>query len=151
MQKGDWLGVLIVVAILAGIAVFLVLAPTAPEVIYAPVEVTGSSVTIPLATDSLEGGAGGEREVRLSAEIKRPGFLTVHQAIGEAPGPVVGQSALLSPGSHPDLIIKTTEPMLSQGGYFALLFVDDGDGTYEPGIDLPVMSEGKIIKVKIGL
>ena len=153
MQKGDWIGVVIVGAILAGIGLFFAFAPKAPEVAYAPVEVTGSSVavTTPSATDSSEGVAGGGTEVRLSAEIKRPGFVTIHQAIGEAPGPVVGQSALLSPGNHADLIIKTTEPMLSQGGYFALLFVDDGDGVSESGVDLPVMSNGQVIKVKLSL
>ena len=143
MQKGDWLGVIIVVAILAGGAGFLALAPKVPKVVYAPVEVTGSAVTVD--------GELGERSVTMSAELKRDGFVTIHQAIGEAPGPVIGQSGLLAAGSYSGLMIEATEPLLSSSGYFILLFVDDGDGVYESGIDLPVMSDGKVIKVKISL
>jgi hypothetical protein len=31
------------------------------------------------------------------------------------------------------------------------MFVDDGDSVYEAGIDLPVMSEGQVVKQKLEL
>lgn len=142
MQNGDWIGVLIVVMILAGIGLFLSLAPEVPKVVYGPVEVTGSSITVDQSS---------ERSVTVAAELKRAGFVTLHQAIGEAPGPIVGQSPLLAPGSYAELKIDTLEPLSPTGEYFVLLFVDDGDGVYEPGVDLPVMSDGKVIKQKFSL
>lgn len=151
MQTGDWIGVLIVVMILAGIGLFLSLAPEVPKVVYGPVEVTGSSIVVEATTPSGSPLAGGGREVRVAAELKRAGFVTLHQAIGEAPGPIVGQSLLLAPGSYPELVVSTTEPLSPTGEYFVMLFVDDGDGVYESGIDLPVMSDGKVIKQKFSL
>ena len=142
MQKGDYIGLAIVITILVGIGLFFAYAPKAPVVVYSPVEITGSSVTVNPETT--------ERSIQVSAEIKQPGFVTVHEAIGEAPGPVIGQTPLLTVGSHPNLTIETTglEPLYD---YFILLFVDDGDGIYEAGIDLPVMSDGQVIKQKVSL
>lgn len=143
MQKGDYIGLVIVVTILIGIGLFFAYAPKAPVIVYAPVEVTGSSVVI--------GAETNERSVQVSAEIKQPGFVTVHEAIGEAPGPVIGQSPLLTVGSHSNLIVDTTVGLQPTYDYFVLLFVDDGDGVYESGIDLPVMSDGQVIKQKVTL
>jgi hypothetical protein len=143
MQKGDWLGVVIVVVLLGGVAAFLAWAPDAPISVYAPVEVTGSSVTV--------GAQAGEESVRVSAEVKRNSFVTVHKAIGDAPGPIVGASALLTPGTHAPLTIELNEPLVPLDAYFILMFLDDGDGVYESGIDLPIMSEGQVIKEKLSL
>ncbi|MDQ5952101.1 MAG: hypothetical protein QG626_228, partial [Patescibacteria group bacterium] len=84
-------------------------------------------------------------------EVKQEGFVTVHLAIVEPPGPLIGKSPLLSIGTHLDLLVTTTEPISPPGEYFVLLFADDGDGVYESGVDLPVMSDGKVIKEKISL
>lgn len=144
LQKGDWLGVAIVIALLVGIGAFIAFAPKTEVRVYAPVEVTGSAVTLgEVMADATT--------VPVTAEIKQEGFVTVHRAIGEAPGPLIGRSPLLSIGSHPDLLVPTTEPISPPGEFFVLLFVDDGDGIYEPGVDLPVMSNGTVIKEKISL
>lgn len=144
MQKGDWFGLAIVITLLVGIGIFFAYAPKAPRDGYVPVEVTGSSVSV-VATPE-EG-----RAVQVSAEIKKPGFVTIHEAIGDAPGPIIGHSPLLTVGSHSNLTIETTEPLFPPYEYFVLLFVDDGDSVYEAGIDLPVMSEGQVIKQKLSL
>jgi hypothetical protein len=144
MQKGDFLGLAIVVVLLVGIALFFAYAPKAPPAdIYAPVELTGSSITL--------GGKTGEQAITLSAEVKEPGFVSVHQAFGEAPGPVVGHSPLLTAGTHTDFTVETTEPLFPPNEYFLLLIKDDGDGIYEAGIDLPVMSGGEVVKQRLTL
>ena len=134
---------MIVGGILASVGLFFQFAPKAPVVVYAPVEVTGSSLTL--------GENAPGQVVNVSAEVKRPGFVTVHQAIGEAPGPIIGTSELLEVGGHAALVIHTDEPLQPPAEYFVLLFVDDGDGVYEPGVDLPVMSNGQVIKQKLSL
>lgn len=144
LQKGDWVGIITIVVLLCGIAAFIALAPRAEVQVYAPVEVTGSSLVVSEQQT-------GENTVKVSAELKRAGFIAVHQAMGEAPGPIVGQSPLLSVGNYADLVVATTEMLRPTEDYFVLLFVDDGDGVYELGVDLPVMSEGKVIKQKLSL
>ena len=143
MQKGDVFGLVIVITLLVGIGIFFAYAPKASPDVYAPVEITGSAVTSVAQTD--------DNAVQVSAEVKREGFVTVHQAIGEAPGPVIGHSPLLTVGTHTDLVIETTEGLLSLNDYFVLLFVDDGNGVYEAGVDLPVMSNGVVIKERLSL
>jgi hypothetical protein len=143
MQKGDVFGVVIVVALLVGVGAFFAYAPKATRDVYAPVEVTGSAVTLGTQVD--------DRSVVVSAELKQAGFVTVHQAFGDAPGPVVGHSPLLAVGSHPEISIETTEPLRPGAGYFVLMFVDDGDSVYEAGTDLPVMSDGQVVKQKLEL
>ena len=143
MQKGDLAGLVIVVAMLVGIALFFVLAKQAPKVIYAPTEIAGSEVTV--------GELASANSVKITAEIKQAGFVAIHQAIGEAPGPIVGQSELLAAGSYVDFVIEATESLEPPAEHFILLFVDDGDGVFESGIDLPVMSDGQVIKRKLNL
>jgi hypothetical protein len=143
MLKSDWIGVVTVGVILLGLAGLLFLAPEAPTSIYAPVEVTGSSVA--------SGAQAGEQSIRVSAEVKQNGFVTVHRAVGEAPGPIIGASALLVPGTYASLTLEVSEALSPLENYFILLFLDDGDGIYEPGVDLPVMSNGQVIKEKLSL
>ncbi len=145
MQQRDILGLGIMLALLAGLGLFFAYAPktSTNQNTFLPVEITGSSVTV--------GTQAGEQALRVSAEIVQPGFVTVHQALGQAPGPVVGQSPLLSVGRHLNLVVTTTELLLPGSQYFVLLFVDDGDGIYQAGVDLPVMSDGQVIKQTFSL
>lgn len=140
MQKGDVTGLVIVGILLAGIGMFFAFAKPAPEVAYVPVEITGTSVTLGEVMDTT---------VVVAGEIRQPGFITLHQAIGEAPGPIVAVSPLLAVGIYDRLELEATEELLSAGGYYVLVFVDNGDGVYEPGVDLPVMSNGEVIKIKV--
>ncbi|MDQ5952645.1 MAG: hypothetical protein QG626_774, partial [Patescibacteria group bacterium] len=82
LQKGDWLGVAIVTVLLVGIGVFIAFAPKTEVRVYAPIEVTGSTVTLgEVVADATS--------VLVAAEVKQEGFVTVHRAIGEAPGPLI--------------------------------------------------------------
>lgn len=143
MRKGDVAGLVIVMLLLLGLGAFFVYAPQAPQEIYAPVEITGSSLSTGTVVD--------EHTVQVSAELKQPGFVTVHQAVGAAPGPLVGQTDLLAPGSYPELHVPTTAALQPPGEYLLLLFVDNGNHVFEPGIDLPVMSDGQVVKQPVNL
>ncbi len=143
IEARDKLGVGIVLVILVIIGAIVFLRPKPEVFVYAPVEITGSTLT---ADDQ-----PSDDSVQVDAEVKQAGFVTVHEAMGDAPGPVVGQSALLQPGSYPDLAVNMSGSLTTPGGYFVLLFTDDGDGIYEPGVDLPVKSNGTVVKVHVGL
>jgi hypothetical protein len=140
LKKGDIAGVVILAAMILGVGLFFALAPKAPEVVYAPVELTGSDLTV--LTLSRE----NQKEVKVKATLMKPGFVTIHESVGPAPGPVLGHSGLLEPGVYEDMVIALPEALETDMNYFALLFVDDGDGIYEPGVDLPVKSNGETVK-----
>ncbi len=138
LKKEDWLGIGVVVFIILLVGAFFAFAPQAPEITYKPVEVTGSDlVVIAPAKDQKD-------FVKVSATLVKPGFVVIHQAIGEAPGPIISSSPYLKAGTYIDYQIPTT--LSAENDYFALLFADDGDGVYEAGVDLPVMSNGAVIK-----
>ena len=141
IKKGDMTGLVILFVIILIVAVFFIFAPNAQEISYRPVEETGSSLSI--VDPDLEHLG----EVHADAVIKTPSFITFHQAIGQAPGGVVGQSQLLQPGEYKDLVIIPARPLEADNQYFALMFKDDGDKIYEPGVDLPIMSNDVVIKV----
>jgi hypothetical protein len=143
MKKEDLTGLIILLAMIAIIAAFFLFAPNAPELAYKPVEVTGSSLTV--AEPDLEHLG----EIHVDAVIKTPGFITFHEAIGQAPGGVVGSSTYLLPGEYKDLVIPLARPLESDNQYFALLFKDNGNKVYDAGVDLPIMSDGAVIKVHI--
>lgn len=143
MQKGDVAGLVIVGGVIIALGLFFAFAKDASRITYKPVEITGSSI-LALPPKSPE-------KVLVGTEVKQNGFVTVHMSHGGAPGPIVGVSHLLTPGSYPNLEIVLDEPINDIDSYIVLLMVDDGDGVYEAGIDLPVMSEGTIVKQTIPL
>ncbi len=142
LKKEDVTGLVIVLVMVLLIAAFFIFAPKAPEISYVPVEATGSALSV------AEPDAEQLGEITVDAVVKTPGFITFHQAIGQAPGEVVGRSVFLEPGEYKDFIIKLAEPLEPVNQYFALMFKDDGDKVYRAGVDLPVMSEGAVIKVR---
>ncbi len=141
IKKEDLSGLLILLAIILIVAAFFIFAPNVPEVSYKPVEETGSALVV--APPSL----GNFGEVHVDAVIKAAGFVTFHEAIGQAPGPVVGSSVYLVPGEYKDLVIKLEKPLEANNQYFALMFKDNGNKSYDPGVDLPIMSGGNVIKI----
>ena len=141
MKKEDLTGLVILLAIIAIIAAFFIFAPNASELSYKPVEVTGSQLTV------AEPDLGHLGEITVDATVKTPGFITFHEAIGQAPGPVVGTSAYLETGQYQGLVIKLQQPLEPDNQFFALLFKDGGNKVFDLGVDLPVMSNGAVIKV----
>lgn len=141
IKKEDVTGLVILVVMMLVVAAFFVFAPNTPEISYRPVEATGSSLSV------VDPDADHLSEIQIDAVIKTPGFITFHQAIGQAPGEVVGKSDYLEPGEYKNLIIKLAQPLEIDNQYFALMFKDDGDKVYRAGVDLPVMNDGAVIKV----
>jgi hypothetical protein len=141
IKKEDATGLVILFLMMVIIAAFFVLAPNTPEISYRPVEETGSMLTV---VDPTLDNLG---EIHVSAIVKMPGFITFHQAIGQAPGEVVGVSEYLQPGEYKDLVITPSRPLEKDNQYFALMFKDGGNRKYDLGVDLPVMSNGTVIKV----
>ncbi|MFA5946262.1 MAG: hypothetical protein WC802_05150 [Patescibacteria group bacterium] len=141
LKKEDWGGLIILAVIIVVVAVFFFFAPSAGPVAYGPVEATGSALAVDSITDKEK-----LSEVHVNASLKVPGFIVFHEAIGQAPGPIVGQSEYLQAGDYHDLVIHLATPLQANDQFFGLIFKDDGNQAYDPGIDLPVMSNGISIK-----
>lgn len=140
LKKEDVGGLIILFSVLAVFALFFLFAPKAPEVTYKPVELDGSSLEVIPNMERLN-------EVKVNATLVKGGFVVIHEALGvTAPGPVVGPSDYLEPGTYSEMRITLPRDLEEDQDYFALLFVDDGDEVYEPGIDLPVKSYGEVMK-----
>ena len=137
MKRDDIIGgALLLIAIIA-IGLFFVFAKSAPELAYGPVEITGSAIT---ASAKVNG------EIDVTATLMQPGFVTIHQSIGSAPGPIIGESGYLMAGVDVDTTIILSELMTPGLTYIALLHVDNGDETFVVIDDMPVTSEGKSVR-----
>jgi hypothetical protein len=140
LKKEDVAGVVILAVVIVAVGLFFFLAPKAPQIVYRPVEETGSSLAVQ------EPSADNLHTIHVDAVLKVPGFITFHEAMGEAPGALVGTSAYLPAGEYKDFVIELMPGLEPDQQFMSLLFADDGNGRYEAGIDLPVMSEGVVIK-----
>jgi type IV secretory pathway TrbF-like protein len=144
MQRADtWFAVLMIaLVILIGGGLWYV-SQRSESPVYAPVEVAGSQVEVVQANTET-------RTITLKVNMQTAGFIGLHQAVGQAPGPQITVSSLLDTGDYSDLRLSMPVSASAQD-FFILMFQDDGDGQYEPGVDLPVMSDGQVIKVPISL
>jgi hypothetical protein len=67
------------------------------------------------------------------------GWIVIHEDNGNAPGPVIGKSAI-SAGVNTSVTVTLDRNVISGEKLYAMLHSDDGDGMYEfPGPDAPVM------------
>lgn len=126
-----------VVAMVAGFGALIAFAPKSSGLAYAPVEVTGSL----MGTVNVE----SMTSVQLAFTLKKPGFITLHEAVGDAPGPVIFTSPYMDEYSTSARFALTT-PLLAGMSYVALLHVDNGDQTFVIAEDLPVMSNGAVVR-----
>lgn len=140
MKKGDIWGFISLLIILGGLALLFVFAPRNPEVAFAPIEVPGSSVTL-VAVDATS--------VTVDAVLGKSGFLTLHQLIGGAPGPIVATSDYLAAGTHAGYQLSVPRGLDLQMDYMMLMMADGGNATYDAGVDLPVMVDGEVIRVPV--
>lgn len=135
-QEGIWLGVAI--ACVVALAAFFVFAPKSSPTSYAPQDIGGSLLYI---------SSGSTLDaLHFDATLAKPGFITIHQAVGPAPGPIAGVSSLIEAGTYEDFAVPVSS-LTPSGGYVALLFVDNGDGVFVSGEDMPVSSEGRVVRV----
>lgn len=137
MKKDDIFGGVILLIVIVAIGLFLYFAKSAPELSYGPVELTGSV---------LRATPNSTTEVTISGTLVKSGFVTIHQAMGTAPGEIVGTSGLIGAGTFSDVVIHLTKPMEYAGPYVALLHVDNGDGVFVVKDDMPVTSNGASVR-----
>lgn len=137
VKKDDLIGGVMLGVAIAGLGVFFLFAPSAPEIAFGPIEVTGSSVTALATKDS---------EVVVAGNVVRDGFITIHESIGGAPGTLIGTSALLHASAAATDVIPVTTPLIAGSDYVALLHVDNGDGVFVVADDMPVTSDGKSVR-----
>lgn len=137
MKKDDIFGGVILVAVIAAIGLFFYFAQTVPQLNYGPVELAGSA---------LNATPNSTTEVTISGVLVKPGFVTIHQAMGMAPGEIVGTSGVLASGTLSDTVVHLSRPMEYAGPYVALLHVDNGDGVFMVKDDMPVTSSGASVR-----
>ncbi len=130
-------GLLITIVIVLSIGAFLFFAPE-KSLPYAPVNAGGGSITV---QDQTAGDI-----VQLSSDLAAPGFITIHEAMGEAPGRILGISDYLETGSYGGVNIFLTEPMIPGLTYITLLHADDGDQIFDVDYDMPVVVNGEVVR-----
>lgn len=139
MKKLDFfIRVVFPVAFLVFVIYVMFFAPKASEISYAPVDVGGGSITVQNQDDL--------NKVVLGAEFVAPGFVSIHESMSGAPAQVIGHTSLMDVGNYESIEILLDQMMLPGYRYITLMTVDDGDGVFEPGIDLPVKVNGQVIR-----
>lgn len=137
MKRDDYIGGALLLTAILGLGAFFLFANNAPQLTYGPVEIAGSAIA---AT------ASGDGEVEVTATLIEPGFVTVHQSIGGAPGPIIGSSAYIEAGSDVEMTVLLSELMEAGTTYIALLHVDDGDERLNTAEDMPVTNGGASVR-----
>lgn len=137
MKKDDIIGGAFLLVAILGLGAFFLFAENGSELAYGPVEIQGSIIA---AT------ASGDGEVEATATLIEPGFVTIHQSIGGAPGPIIGMSGYLDAGTDVAMTIILSELMETGTTYIALLHVDDGDERFAASEDMPVTSGGTSVR-----
>jgi hypothetical protein len=65
------------------------------------------------------------------------------------PGPVIGHSDLIQPGTHKNYSVAIDATMAGSA-VFPMLHYDNGDGVYEfPGADGPAKADDKVVVGKV--
>lgn len=137
MKKDDVIGGVMLLIVILAVGAFFLFAKQAPELAYGPVEIAGTS----LAFDSVV----SDTAVTFVPTAIQAGYITVHESLGGAPGPIVGTSKLLAPGSMA-VTVDLVKPMTPSMPYVALMHVDDGDGMFTVKDDMPVTNGGASVR-----
>jgi len=111
-------------------------------------------VAEPVVTDGVlaSNQAAGDIVAVESAVFTKPGYIVIHQDAEGSPGPVIGNSDLLS-GSNQNVSVTLSRASLVGENLYAMLHFDNGDGVYEfPGDDLPARdAEGNVVLMKFSI
>ena len=87
-----------------------------------------------------------------SVDMPAAGFVAVHSDAGGSPGPVIGTSRLLSPGTSTDVRITLDSPLTADTDLYPMVHIDtNGNGAYEfgqvDGVDGPALTAGGDVAV----
>lgn len=140
MKKGDIVGFILVLGMLGGLAALFAFAPERSEVAFVPIEVPENALVLVGASES---------GVVVDAVLGVSGFITIHELVGTAPGPLFGVSSLLDEGIYQAFTVAAPGGLGTSYDYVMLMIADDGDGVYEAGVDRPVMVDGQVIRVPV--
>ena len=79
-----------------------------------------------------------------SVQLDKPGYVAIHKDNNGQPGDIIGYThfdAGINPGK-----VTLKEPMIDGKVYYAMLHSDNGDGTFDPTSDAPLMdASGNVI------
>ena len=79
--------------------------------------------------------------------LASPGFVMIHESVNGQTGPIVMTGDYLPAGESTDVVVETGRVTRSGEEFFAMLHVDDGNGSYDnPGIDPPIVQGGTIVQ-----
>lgn len=140
MKTANIITVLGVVALIGGIGAFIAFSEPAPEIDGTQVEVEGA-VLLEAYVPSLEA-------INAVIDVPVMSFVTVHESLGGAPGPIIAQSGLMEPGKR--MTSMAARPLLTPGAeYIVLVHKDNGDSVYSPDTDLPITSDGDVLRADV--
>lgn len=71
------------------------------------------------------------------ARLAQPGFVVIHEDQAGAPGAILGQSGLLAAGESENVSITLTRATQDQETLYAMIHLDNGDGSFDPAQDVP--------------
>lgn len=72
--------------------------------------------------------------------LEKPGFVAVHEDVNEAPGEILGASALIAPGeTKTPLSLTLSRSTLDGETIYVMLHFDDGDGIFDVTEDKPII------------
>jgi hypothetical protein len=80
---------------------------------------------------------GSKEVIAAIVNMEHPGFVVIHGDDNGQPGVVMGSSALIQDQST-SVHIAVDEPLREGAVYYAVLYKDDGDGTFDVTKDDPV-------------
>lgn len=136
--------IVIIVLIVIGVLVFGSKgsqAPTASDNTSSTTASTGTTVNRVSMTDQYPGNVVYLNSVQLA----QPGWVAIQADSNGQPGAVIGSAhfdAGLSPGSK----ITLTQPMVDGQMYYAVIYTDDGSGSFNTATDQPLKdANGNVI------
>jgi hypothetical protein len=130
---------IVTLVVIVGLGALFFIAPAKPSA-YTAVDVPGSTLAI-------YSGASWATMQLFTVNLVQDGFITIHEAIGSAPGPVIAASGILDHGFHDGTGVRLTTPLTPGQNYIALLHVDNGDQVFVVADDLPVSVDGQVLRV----
>ena len=72
--------------------------------------------------------------------LERPGFVIIRETSGDKPGPILGASDLLPAGETENLPpISLSRATIDGETIDAIIYLDNGDGKFEPATDQPAL------------
>jgi hypothetical protein len=123
----------------------------AGEVVVVAVEVTVQAEE-GAGIEAADQSGDGTTVVVASVTLPEGGFVAVHSDANGAPGPVIGVSDLLDPGTSTDVEITFDTPLEADAVVYPMAHVDaNANGEYNfPGPDVPAVdSEGNVVMVPL--